>query len=128
MVAYIFSHIKNMQVSPLGWLSGLLGVVFVRFFLESISNPSSSGFFAVDTPTLVHYSLFFIALALFIMIFLKIFAPELHPHIHKITVFSLLGLWIAPLVDLLTNGTSGSPMVYILNSFGGIIKSSFYFS
>lgn len=127
MISYLYGHIKSMQVGPLGWLLGLFGVVFVRFLLESISNPSNTGFLAVDTPTLLHYFLFFVSLALFIMLFLKYFVPELSPHIHKITVFSFIGLWIAPIVDLLTNGSSGSPMVYILNSFTGIIKSSFYF-
>lgn len=127
MFGYIYGHIKQMSLSPLGWVAGLLGVVFVRFLLESVSNPSSSGLFAVDTPTLLHYFLFFVTLGLFIMIFLKLFVPELLPHIHKLTIFSLAGLWIAPIVDLVANGASGSPMVYILNSFTGIIKSSIYF-
>ncbi len=127
MVSYLYGHLKSMQVGPLGWLGGLFGVVFVRFLLESISNPSNTGIIAVDTPTLLHYFLFFVSLALFIMLFLKYFVPELSPHIHKITIFSLIGLWIAPIVDLIISGSSGSPMVYILNSFTGIIKSSVYF-
>lgn len=120
------THFLEMRISPLTWLAGIAGILFTRFFLEALSNPSSSGFFAVDLPTLTHYSLFFISVALFIQIFLRMFLPQLREHIPKIAVISLSGIFIAPVVDLLVNGKGASPMVYVLNSPIEVLKSAFY--
>lgn len=125
-ITNITKHFKDMTISPLSWLAGIAGILFTRFFLEALSNPSSSGFFAVDLPTLTHYSLFFISVALFIQIFLRMFLPQLGEHIPKIAVISLSGIFIAPIVDLLVNGKGASPMVYVLNSPIEVLKSAFY--
>ena len=126
VIGNIKNHILCMPISPMSWLAGLLGILFVRFFLEAISNPSPSGYFALDMPTLLHYGLFFLTVALFLMIFLKIFLPFLGEHAPKIAMIAMVGIWIAPLIDLGLNGVGGSPMVYILDSPTGVLKSFFY--
>jgi len=126
MLADIKDHIEKMRIGPLGWLAGLVGILFVRFFLEALSNPSASLALAVDMPTLLHYGLFFLTVALFLMIFLNTFLPKLGPHIPKVAVIFFAGILIAPIIDLLAKGVGGSPMVYILDSPLGMLKSFFY--
>src|SRR3989344_5410346 len=85
------TYLEKIQVTPLSWLAGISGVLMIRFFLESFSNPSSSGFFASDASTLVHYYLFFLAVAVVFMIFLQLVIPSWKKVIPQLTAISFFG-------------------------------------
>jgi homogentisate phytyltransferase/homogentisate geranylgeranyltransferase len=93
------------------WIAGFLGVVFVRFLLESISSPAPSGMMPTDTYTLVHYGLFFLALVVGLMVIIGFFGKN-YRESGKFILFIFPIMWIAPIVDIALS-RSGFMMSYI---------------
>ena len=56
--------IEEGSISITGWMASFIGILFVRFILESLSSPTSTGVIPSDPYTLVHYGLFFLSLTL----------------------------------------------------------------
>lgn len=115
MLAKIKSYFENIEITPTSWLVGISGVCFVRFFLESITNPSSTGFFASDASTLVHYYVFFLTSAFGLMVILRLFVPSWSKVIPQIVAFSFLAIIISPIVDFIVSKGQGSKMIYMLD-------------
>ena len=73
MFSKIIAKIEKTEVSLGAWIAGFLGIVFVRFFLENLSNPTPSFPAAPDILTMVHYGLFYLAVLLSITLVLRNF-------------------------------------------------------
>jgi len=121
------TYLEKIQVTPLSWLAGISGVLMVRFFLESFSNPSSSGFFASDASTLVHYYLFFLAVAVVFMIFLQLVIPSWKKVIPQLTAISFLAVLIGPIADFIISGGKGFRMAYLFDTPKEMLVSFFTF-
>ena len=121
------TYLEKIQVTPLSWLVGISGVLMIRFFLESFSNPSSSGFFASDASTLVHYYLFFLAVAVIFMIFLQLVIPSWKKVIPQLTAISFLAVLIGPIADFIISGGKGFRMAYLFNTPKEMLVSFFTF-
>jgi len=109
-------YLGKIHITPVSWLAGISGILMVRFFLESLSNPTSSGFFASDASTLIHYYLFFLAVAVVFMIFLQIAVPSWKKIIPQLTVISFLAILIGPVADWILSGGNGFKMAYLFET------------
>ena len=108
-------YLEEIKITPVNWLLGLSGVLMVRFFLESLSSPTSSGFFASDASTLIHYYLFFLSLFLiFIIIFEKV-VPSWKSVAPQLIVVLSPVIFIAPIIDWLVSGGKGFKMTYFFD-------------
>lgn len=110
------TYLENMKITPLEWLAGISSVIFVRFLLEIFSSKTSSSFFGADFSTMVHYYIYFIALALALVVFTK----KVLPDFGKIT-FQFVGLiygliLIAPILDILISGVNKVRLVYLFDT------------
>ncbi len=113
MIEKIKSHLENTKTNLIAWVFGISGVLMVRFFLESISSRTSTGFFASDASTLVHYFLFFMTFFLVFLIFLEIVIPKWKHVAPQIIVFSSPIIWLAPIIDWLVGKGEKITMAYI---------------
>lgn len=116
MLSNLKTYLEKINITPISWLVGISGIFMVRFFLEPFSNPSSSGFFASDASTLIHYYCFFLAVAVVLMIFLQIAAPNWKKVIPQFTAVSMLAVIIGPIADWVISGEKGFRMAYLFEA------------
>ena len=108
----LLERIENMRLSLGEWLAGFLGVIAIRFFLETFSSPAAAFPAAPDVLTMVHYGLLFFVILISLSLIIRLFVPE----ISKITKFLLFGfpiIWLPPIVDLVRSGGGGYGMAYL---------------
>lgn len=113
MLAKFESILRNTRLTPVSWLTGISGILMVRFFLEALSSPSSSGIIASDASTLVHYYLFFISFALGAMIFFHFALPSWRSLVPQFVLYLFVAVLLAPILDLVWSGGAGLSMAYI---------------
>jgi 4-hydroxybenzoate polyprenyltransferase len=119
--------VDGLKISVLSWLAGFVGVVAIRFFLESLSNPSSSGIIAADAATLAHYLIFYLAVAFGLMCIVGYFSKSFL--VWKLVLFGLPIIWLSPIIDLLTSGGKGIRMAYLFSTPWNLLKNFLsYFS
>lgn len=115
MFEKIINEIENQKVAIHGWLMSLMGILFIRFMLESISSPTSTGIIPSDPYTLIHYSLFFLCLTLGTSLVIGYFTKN-YVATTKIVLSGLPLLWLAPIVDITLSGGKGYKMTYIFDT------------
>jgi len=116
--------LNKIRPNLLQWLAGFCGIIFVRFFLESLSSPTTSGFIASDPPTLLHYALFYGAATLAIMFVLRVFSGgKLNAPFLALAGLSLI--WLAPLLDLILSRGAGRQMAYLVDGPRGLFANLF---
>jgi len=131
---YNFKMIKRLiflaeraEISIPQWMVGFAGVVFIRFFLESISNPSWSGIVASDAGTLMHYGIFYLATALGLMCIVGFFAKGWAEA--RLVLFGLPIIWLAPILDFLFSAGRGARMAYLFDAPRELVRNFLtYFS
>lgn len=107
----ILEQIDNQKFSILDWILGFMGILFVRFILESISSPAPSGMMPTDPYTLIHYGLFFLTLLTGVMLIAGFYSKK-YISSSKYLLFIFPIMWLAPLIDI-TLSRSGVGMSYI---------------
>ncbi len=115
MIDKLISAAEKTKISVLGWMAGFVGVVFIRFILEFVSSPSNSGYMTVDGGTLVHYGLFYLAVALGLFLVVNFFTGGRGSEMN-VLFFGLPIIWLPPLLDLLVSGGAGAKMMYIFKA------------
>lgn len=121
MLDKLKSYLESIKITPISWLAGVSGVLMVRFFLESISNPTSSGFFASDASTLIHYFLFFTSAFVVYMILLQIAIPSWKNIAPQFVAATSLIIFIAPIFDWIISGGKGLKMTYFFDGPVGFL-------
>ena len=96
-----------------GWLAGFAGILFIRFLLENISSTTATGIIGSDVSTLLHYYLFYLAVALSLILVLNLFLPGKLAAISKAVLFALIITWLPPIIDLVLSGGAGYGMAYL---------------
>lgn len=122
MVEKFIAAANRINVPVLGWMTGFVGVVFIRFILEFISSPSNSGYMTVDGGTLVHYGLFYLAVALGLFLVVDFFSGN-GGSVASVLFFGLPIIWLPPLLDLLASAGSGAKMMYIFKTPEELLSS-----
>jgi 4-hydroxybenzoate polyprenyltransferase len=115
MIKKVLEIIESQEITIAGWIYSFVGILFVRFALESISSPSSSGIIPSDPYTLVHYGLYFLAVTLITILIYGFYTKE-YLNSSKIILFGLPLIWLAPVIDIFVSGGTGYRMSYIFDS------------
>jgi 4-hydroxybenzoate polyprenyltransferase len=115
MILETIEHIKNSSLSVGNWIIGFIGIVFIRFFLESLSSPTSSGIAAIDSDTLIQYGISFFAIAFGIVCILGFFTKQ-YRGTQNLILAGLPIIWLPPLIDILISTGKGYTVTYIFNS------------
>ncbi len=115
MTERVITYIESREFGVVNWLLAFTSILFIRFFLESISSPTNSGVIASDIFTLVHYFLFFLTLTLASAIILSSLTKNYFASL-KILLFGLPLLWLAPLIDIFVSGGKGFKMLYVFDT------------
>lgn len=123
MLDRLKNYLASLKITPLSWLVGVSGVLMVRFFVESLSSPTSSGYFASDASTLIHYYLFFMAALLLLMLLVYFFLPDWRPLSPQFALLASLGIFIAPVIDWIASGGEGSQMLYLFAPAGDLMRA-----
>lgn len=84
----------------------------VRFFLEALSSPTSSGVIASDASTLIHYYLFFLSFSLTLIVALYYLLPSWREITPQFVLISFIIIFLAPIIDFISS-SNGSTLTYI---------------
>ncbi|MFA5840917.1 MAG: UbiA family prenyltransferase [Candidatus Paceibacterota bacterium] len=109
-------YAQSVPITFESWILSFAGIVLVRIFFEQFSSFLLGRFPIIEMPTIIHYSVFYLASIVTLMIVLMYFAKTTLKEVSVIALFGLLALWIAPLVDLATGGVGGHIMSYLFAS------------
>jgi 4-hydroxybenzoate polyprenyltransferase len=116
MLNKILDSIENQKISILGWVVGFIGILFVRFLLESFSSPlPNSGSMQFYGSTLVHYALFYFAALLGVMFVVRYFSGN-KIGLFNLFLFTLPVIWLPAIIDIVTSGGNGFTMSYIFDN------------
>lgn len=116
MIDKILFSIQSQKISIAEWVSGFVGIIFIRFLLEFFSNKSSyGGSITSDGSTLVHYGLFYIS-AVFGLTLITWFFSNKKSGIEKLLLFGLPIIWLAPMIDIIFSRGNGLVMTYLLDN------------
>lgn len=109
---------------PIGaWLGSFLAVVMVRVLLENFSSPGAFGSLDGSVITLVHYGLFYLGLALALVLVAARFSRVPVGELVRLVPYLLPIIWLPPLADLLFSGGVGAPMSYVYAGVGGLVSA-----
>lgn len=111
----ILSDIEKTSISLFNWLLSFVCILFVRFFLEALSSPTSSGVIASDAGTLLQYGIFYLVITVGFALIIDLFINKKELSA-KILLFCLPILWFAPIFDFLVSKTHGYRMSYLFDS------------
>lgn len=106
--------ILGLDISLAAWFSGFICLVALRFFMESFSNPSLTGYLASDFSTMIHYALFYLGAAISFILLLEIYIPGVKAH--GLVLFGLIIIITPPILDVAFSGGSSYPMSYIFQT------------
>jgi geranylgeranylglycerol-phosphate geranylgeranyltransferase len=120
-------YLESIHITPISWLVGVSGVLMVRFFLESLSNPTSSGYFASDSSTLIHYYLFFMTGLLILLVFFRIVMSNWKNIIPQFIAISSLIIFLPPIIDWVTSRGKGLKMTYFFDTPKEMLYSFLHF-
>ena len=115
MINKILGTIRDEGFTISSWIYAFIGILFVRFALESISSPSSSGIIPSDPYTLVHYGLYFLAVTLGTIYIFGHFIDD-YKYSSKLVLFGLPLIWLAPILDIFISGGNGYRMSYVFDN------------
>ena len=115
MIGKILQGIKETPMTISGWMAGFVGIFFVRYLFESLSNPTSSGIIPSDVYTVVHVGLFFLCVTLGTSCIVGFFSRD-YINSAKIVLFALPAIWIAPIIDIFLSHGKGFKMTYIFDT------------
>ncbi len=126
MINKIISEIENQKINLTQWIASFVGILFIRFILESLSSPTSSGIIPSDPYTLIHYSLFFLSVTLITCLIVGYFTDN-YKNSSKIVLFGLPLIWLAPIVDIVLSRGNGYKMLYVFDTGKNLVFDFFTF-
>ncbi len=120
MIEKVLGYVRKTPITITGWGLSFIGILFIRFFFESISSPTSSGIIPSDPYTLIHYGLFFLLLTLVSSLIVGYFTKD-YAEAPKILLFGLPLLWLAPFIDIILSHGRGYKMLYLFDTGNKLI-------
>lgn len=103
-IGNLIDSLENAPMSVAGWIAGFLGIVWIRYFLESFSNRNLSDYLPSDIPILMHFIIFFITAAILTIVIVSATTRIPALPMTRSVIFVLPIMWLAPLIDLVGGG------------------------
>lgn len=122
----ILNDILNEPITISSWLTGFLGVFFIRLILEALSNPTTIPKYQFSPEAIVHYILFWLTLTLGLILILSVFNKD-YLKSAKLALFGMPAIWIAPILDIFISHGNGYYQSYIYDTGIRILYNFFTF-
>ncbi len=111
MLKRILEKIPSGKISLKSWILGFFCIVFVRIFVENFLSLSLGGYTTSDAPTIVHYFLFNLGVAVSFLLLLGLFMKD-YGNLEKLMLFGFSFVWLPPVLDSIVSGGRGIFMRY----------------
>ncbi|MDO8260061.1 MAG: hypothetical protein Q7T50_01010, partial [Candidatus Magasanikbacteria bacterium] len=121
MLDKLLEQIKNQKITIVQWMTGFIGLIFIRFIFESLSSPTSSGLIPSDAYTLIHYGFFWLTLVLGLILVVGFFSKD-YLLTSKMALFGLPVIWVAPIFDIIISRGGGFIQTYIFDSHSKLLS------
>lgn len=113
MLEKFFTILETTPMSVASWLAAFLGVVWIRYLLESFSSPNVTGYLPSDLPTLLHYTLFYLAAIVLTVVVVGIVTRVPVLRMMRAVIFVLPVIWLGPTIDLVRGVSAHISYVFI---------------
>jgi 4-hydroxybenzoate polyprenyltransferase len=120
LIRKIINETENEVFTITSWFYAFIGILFIRFLLESISTVVQPGILPFGMSGLIHIGLFFLTIILGTAVIVGFFTKE-YKNLLKTIVFVLPVIWIAPIIDIVLSKGGGFLMTYIRDTNSKII-------
>ncbi|MEY2664328.1 MAG: hypothetical protein RIT04_136 [Candidatus Parcubacteria bacterium] len=112
----LLEKIEKTEVSIISWCVAFIGILFIRYILESLSSGNSSGAIIPDMLTFIHYTLFYAVITLGMLTILSVFLPAQRAILNKLRIYAFMIILIPPIIDLIVTGTDSGLMHYLFDT------------
>lgn len=119
MLRRLIASVEEAPLTLYTFAGAVAGIIFLRFFLESFSARTPTGYVASDAPTMVHYGLFFLAALLLHTLIVAVVTREKMLTVLKISTYALPLILIAPTMDIFMGGGT---MAYLIQPFPELLR------
>jgi 4-hydroxybenzoate polyprenyltransferase len=123
---HVIEWFDSFSFSPTQILGGVLGIIFVRTFVENFSNPEPTGLFS-PIEIMLNYSTFYVVLFLCFVLLLYVLTQKKILSLVNTVFVGFFIIIIPPLIDLALSGGKGFCMGYIGESGVDLINKFFLF-
>lgn len=124
----LLGMIEKMYSFPLTfetWITTVMGIIFVRIFLEQYSNNLDKHYVLIDISTIVQYSASFIAILLAVTAVMLFITKKSLREVASLTLYSFPIIWTAPIFDLIFSGGKGYNIHYLFLSGRDLVMAFF---
>lgn len=115
MLEKLMKPVRAMDLTITGWMTSFGSILVIRYFLESLSSPPVIGGVLTNILTMIHYSFFFLTVALSLLSILFIFAPQHKDLSARLLLLGMLVIFLAPILDLVLTAGKGAQLSYLID-------------
>lgn len=116
---------ENVPMSVVGWISAMVGIVWVRIFLEAFSNPDVyKAFLDSALPTLLHCVLAYVAIGVVTVVAIAAATRIRALPMMRAIVFFMPVIWLGPIIDLFHGG---GRIAYVFDTPSILLRDFFTF-
>ena len=123
MFEKILKKIDSSNTNYESWILSAIGIILIRIFLEQISSYTPNHPILIDISTIIHYSTFFLSVAIWCFVILLYTTKRTVGEISNIALYGLSLILIAPVVDILLKSNVGSVMHYAFLNSNDLLKA-----
>ena len=98
------------------WSLSLLGIIFVRTFLENFSGRSRDTVFSTDVQTIIHYAVSYFFIIFVVLLITHFFSKKDIISVSRVVLFGALIMCLPPLVDLVVTMGGSVKIAYLFTS------------
>lgn len=122
----LIDTILGEHITISGWMKGFMGILFVRYLIESLSSPTRNLQIPSNPETVIHYTLYWLSLTLGLILIIGLFNKN-YLQSAKLALFGLPMIWVAPFVDIIISHGKGFYQSYILDTGKNLLYDYFTF-
>lgn len=113
MIEKLITSLEDTPISVVSWLAAFGGVIWIRYLIESFSSPNISGFLPSDSPTLLHYTLYYLATVVLVVVVVSAVTHVSALRMMRALIFVLPVIWLGPLIDLVRGASTHISYVFV---------------
>ncbi len=123
----LFENKKNIRLNIFTAFFSIIGIIFIRTFLENFSSPFVLGGFFPPYTLFVHYVYFYFSILFSIIILLYLFTETSLNDLFVLAIKLFPIVWLPPIFDMAITKGKGWQMAYIFADPTTLLKDFFTF-
>ncbi len=118
----VVEGLENREISFRAFVVTLLGVLFLRNFLETFADVGNMWTAVPPVGYLIHYPMFHLCVFVVMTITLRLLTGERIVKITRVALFFVPVVLLAPVLDLLLSRGAGYDMAYMFDDLSGLVR------